>query len=204
MIDPTFWQSETAERLTLEQRYLFIGLFSNADDQGRLLADADFIRAAIYFRDDINPSIIERDLERIADIGSILLYEKQGHRCLQLVNWWTYQHPPTARPSRWPAPDNWQDRLCYVQNGQRIIENWQGEIWEWGPSAWQRTRNEIFDRDGGFCRYCGAPAEHVDHIMPRCQGGTDDHDNLVAACAACNLHKHARTPEQAGMVIRNG
>jgi hypothetical protein len=37
------------------------------------------------------------------------------------------------------------------------------------------------------CRYCGDPAETVDHIVPWSYGGRDDEDNLTAACAICNV-----------------
>jgi hypothetical protein len=32
-------------------------------------------------------------------------------------------------------------------------------------------------------------AFHVEHIVPRQHGGTDDPDNLAFACHHCNLHK---------------
>jgi 5-methylcytosine-specific restriction endonuclease McrA len=49
----------------------------------------------------------------------------------------------------------------------------------------------------GPCHYCGAPdARHVDHVIPRNQGGTHDLSNLVRACKDCNLAKGCRTPEQ--------
>jgi 5-methylcytosine-specific restriction endonuclease McrA len=40
------------------------------------------------------------------------------------------------------------------------------------------------------CTYCGAPAEHLDHVIPRSRGGIA----TVPACAACNLSKGAQTP----------
>lgn len=56
-----------------------------------------------------------------------------------------------------------------------------------------RTRFEILKRDGFKCRYCGAQGFatvlHVDHVVPVAGGGTDDFDNLVTACADCNLGK---------------
>ena len=64
-----------------------------------------------------------------------------------------------------------------------------------------KLRTRIMKRDGYRCRYCGKLAEHVDHVVPRCQGGTDEPTNLVAACKRCNLSKGGRTPEQAGMVL---
>jgi 5-methylcytosine-specific restriction endonuclease McrA len=30
---------------------------------------------------------------------------------------------------------------------------------------------------------------HVEHILPKKHGGTDDLDNLALACVDCNLHK---------------
>ena len=67
---------------------------------------------------------------------------------------------------------------------------------------WEKTREIIFSRDNYICRYCGALAEHIDHVIPVCKGGTNDLDNLVAACASCNLSKGGRTPAEAGMEVR--
>jgi hypothetical protein len=36
----------------------------------------------------------------------------------------------------------------------------------------------------------------IDHIVPRCQGGGDDLDNLATCCSTCNSSKGGRTPEQ--------
>lgn len=69
-------------------------------------------------------------------------------------------------------------------------------------NQWRRIRVEILVRDAGLCRYCGAPANTVDHIFPYARGGTDDADNLAACCDDCNTRKGNRTPEEAGMVLR--
>ena len=43
------------------------------------------------------------------------------------------------------------------------------------------------------CYLCGSgPPEHVDHVLPRSQGGTDHWSNVGAACANCNLRKGGR------------
>lgn len=56
-----------------------------------------------------------------------------------------------------------------------------------------RLRFSILNRDNFTCRYCGHEAPdvvlHVDHITPVAQGGTNDEENLVTACAGCNLGK---------------
>lgn len=44
------------------------------------------------------------------------------------------------------------------------------------------------------CVYCGAPSEHIDHVIPLARGGAHDIDNLVPACAKCNTSKGAKLP----------
>src|SRR5271167_4440970 len=55
------------------------------------------------------------------------------------------------------------------------------------------TRDEIFQRDGCRCVYCGLTFEPdeltVDHVQPRVRGGDRSGGNVVTACAACNTAK---------------
>lgn len=57
----------------------------------------------------------------------------------------------------------------------------------------KRVRFEVFKRDGFACQYCGATPPgvllHCDHIHPVAEGGSNDMDNLVTACEACNQGK---------------
>ena len=63
------------------------------------------------------------------------------------------------------------------------------------------NRRAVFLRDDHACQYCGRPAENLDHVVPRAQGGTHTWDNVVAACRRCNTRKGGRTPEQAGLSL---
>ena len=81
------------------------------------------------------------------------------------------------------------------------LADWRAE--REANARWRALRVQVLIRDDHACRYCDEPATHVDHIIPRCQGGTDDFDNLAAACQHCNLSKGGRTPEQAGMDLRD-
>lgn len=58
------------------------------------------------------------------------------------------------------------------------------------------TRELVRARALGRCEYCRARQEdvpiatfHVEHIVPRQHGGSDDPENLALACNHCNLHK---------------
>jgi hypothetical protein len=63
----------------------------------------------------------------------------------------------------------------------------------------KRTRYEVLKRDNHTCRYCGASAPDatltVDHVTPVALGGTDNPDNLVAACRDCNYGKASTSPD---------
>ena len=62
------------------------------------------------------------------------------------------------------------------------------------------TRFNLFLRDRFACQYCGHGRDLTfDHVVPRAQGGRTTWENVVTACAPCNLRKGGRTPEQAGM-----
>ena len=61
----------------------------------------------------------------------------------------------------------------------------------------KRTRFEVLRRDNYTCRYCKsttAPLE-VDHVTPVALGGSDEPDNLVAACVDCNAGKASSSPD---------
>ena len=65
------------------------------------------------------------------------------------------------------------------------------------------NRKNIFLRDNNTCQYCGKKFSTqeltIDHVIPKCQGGTNRWDNLVCCCVKCNRSKGGRTPEQANM-----
>jgi len=67
------------------------------------------------------------------------------------------------------------------------------------------NRRNIFARDKNRCQYCGkrfATSElSLDHVVPRTLGGKTIWENIVCACAACNVKKGGRLPEQAGMKL---
>lgn len=50
-------------------------------------------------------------------------------------------------------------------------------------------RRPILEAHAHICFYCKGEAQCVDHIFPIARGGTDDLENLIAACNACNQAK---------------
>lgn len=124
LIAPEFWESDSVNDLTIRQRLLFLGLISNADDQGRLKGRAEFIRSKVFIYDPIDPGAIQADLDAIAAIHGIILYEDSGRRYVQVVKWWSFQHPTWSQPSDLPAPEGWVDRWHYRIGNKVASRNW--------------------------------------------------------------------------------
>ena len=73
------------------------------------------------------------------------------------------------------------------------------------PRAIKRriSRRALFARDGWKCVYCGTSSGRLtlDHVIPRSRGGDSVWENVVTACAPCNLRKGDRLLEEASMFL---
>lgn len=106
MIDPSIWQDEEFGSLTALAKVLFIGLFSNADDEGRIRANPAFLKSTVFMYDNLDIiKIKETRDEVIQKIKSVKFYEVDGKEYIQLANWSEYQHLRKERiqPSSLPA-----------------------------------------------------------------------------------------------------
>lgn len=63
----------------------------------------------------------------------------------------------------------------------------------------RRLKLFVLERAQYRCQYCGDPLSLVtvtiDHYIPRILGGTDDKENLRAACITCNCRKGTKHPD---------
>ena len=105
MVDPNIWQSEDFNSLPLLGRLLFIGMFSNADDEGRGVANPVFLRSMVFpYDESIRGADIEKALSEIGSKMSVLLYSHDGKQYYQLTNWDKWQRVDKPKPSLFPAP----------------------------------------------------------------------------------------------------
>jgi hypothetical protein len=78
-----------------------------------------------------------------------------------------------------------------TQNGNAVIEGYKGK--RGGSWITKTKRLAVYLRDGFACAYCGRELRSakpfdvtLDHLVPRCTGGTDEPTNLITACRSCN------------------
>ena len=105
-IKPEIWLSPQVMNLAHGARLLFIGLITQADDDGRGSAEARRLKAAIFGGDDVAVATVAEWLGEIASQGLAILYEGGPHGPLyELISWRSHQAIDRPRKSNYPAPD---------------------------------------------------------------------------------------------------
>ncbi|HID31706.1 MAG TPA: hypothetical protein EYP19_17130 [Desulfobacterales bacterium] len=104
-IHPQIWSDPTLGKLTPIERLFFIGCFSNADDEGRLVAVPAYLRSIIFPYDDLTIDQVREIRDRVVDVcRNLILYEVDGTEYLSFVKWSRYQKPKYPSPSILPPP----------------------------------------------------------------------------------------------------
>ena len=106
MIDPNIWDSEDFSSLSFIARLLFIGMISNADDEGRGVANPTYLKSHIFpYEEELRTTDIENALSQIARSMSIVLYTHDGKRYYEFSHWREWQKIDRPTPSKLPDPD---------------------------------------------------------------------------------------------------
>lgn len=120
MISPEIWESSSFSKLTDFAKLIFIGLISNADDEGKGKANPGYIRSKLFPNDEERRvTDIKKALSDIALTMSITFYEVNGDSLYRLTNWERWQRIDRPTPSKFPDPPQKQfmgERGNYTQN----------------------------------------------------------------------------------------
>ena len=109
-IKPEFWRSEDIADLTVEDRLLFIGLWSYVDDNGvgiDRLADVCADLFALDLERDPPETFarVSRGLQNLSEAGRIVRYTVEGKSYLHIINWSKHQRIDKPNKARYPHPD---------------------------------------------------------------------------------------------------
>jgi hypothetical protein len=113
-------------RVSLKAALLFPLMWINCDDQGRISGDPDEVKYATCPNiDGISKADIPELLKELETQELIKVYATSKTKAIQMLDWWDEQRLQWAYPSRYPAPQGWQDRLRYHRTPKEIVtENW--------------------------------------------------------------------------------
>ena len=87
MLAKSIWQNRKFARLNSEEKLLYIGLVTIADDEGRVWNDDYMLKIQIFPGDDLKPSEIEQMLDHIEDMELI----RKNNKAIQLNSWKDWQ-----------------------------------------------------------------------------------------------------------------
>ncbi len=79
------------------------------------------------------------------------------------------------------------------RTGSQIYCSWECRINNPTRCYKNKFSKLLIEKYGNTCSYCGCDLSkvkaHVDHIIPRSLGGTDEIENLALSCYICNFAK---------------
>lgn len=102
-IKPEFFLNEQVASLPFEWRILFVGLWTQADREGRLEDRPLRLKASLFPYDDLN---IDHGLGCLVNAGLIIRYEGNGQKLIALPTWAKHQQPHIRESvSKLPSPD---------------------------------------------------------------------------------------------------
>lgn len=123
MIDPSMWINEDFGTLSILSKLVFIGLFSNADDEGRGKASPAYIKAVLFpYNDDLRIADIEKALLEISSKMSVIFYSCDENKYYTLTSWNTFQKIDKPSESKIPDYDeaNSNIRRIFVEGSSKV------------------------------------------------------------------------------------
>ena len=135
MIDPNIWNSEDFAQLSPFAKLVFIGLFSQADDEGRGRAKPAYLKSILFpYDEEITAADVEKALREIEGHMSATFYTHGEKEYYVLRSWKRFQtiNKPTA--SAIPLPEGYgSDPAALPPNKNRKEEKEREEKGDASP-----------------------------------------------------------------------
>jgi len=133
-IDPHIWEDPGFNSLEIPARLIFIGMISNADDEGYIRADAGSIKRLIFGFDNISKEEVQKYLDQIKKLKTVHFYEIDGEEYAHFVKWSKYQKQREDRiqPTTYPKCN-----IC--QTSDRQVSDNGGQV----PAEEKRSKEKL-------------------------------------------------------------
>ena len=181
-VHPSLFTDEAWVSCTPFARLLYIGLWTDADDQGLFEWKPLQIKMRLLPGDTSDAAAL---LEELINTDLVRRFETGGKTYGAIGKFRKYQRP--KKPNAvFDLPENLREYVAIDDDDDPVND----------------LRKALCDSQDGRCFYCSTEISHyskratscdIDHRVPKSRGGSDDESNLVAACRACNRGKCDRS-----------
>ncbi|MCE2579563.1 HNH endonuclease [Komagataeibacter sp. FNDCR1] len=178
-IHPGLWTDEDFVSMSMEARILYIGIWSESDDQGAFAWKPRTLKARILPGDNVDAVAL---LQEMIDAGLVRQSEDEGSPIGLLKNFCKWQRP--KKPTLFFSIPEEMRSFVGLKDEDSDINNLRKAIWA---------------RFEGRCFYCGTEVTYynkkhnsleIDHVVPVSKDGSDDESNLACSCRNCNRSKN--------------
>lgn len=103
-VDPEMWRDPAVAKMTRDERLMFVGIITIADDEGRLAASPPALQGAVFPNDpDVTPQEVRTWRDGVVSkLPNVVLYAHEGIEYISLKRWERYQKPSHPTPSKLP------------------------------------------------------------------------------------------------------
>ena len=162
-IKPEFFRSRSLAKCDRDARLTFAGLWTEADDHGRGVADPRILKGALWaLDDDVTHQHVSAHLDVLVATGHIRIYESGGETYFEIANWTDHQASAYRRgEAKHPVPETYLEdtsRDGVQESAGRTDEragregNREGKGRDIAPVKPAREPDEIFDAVIDACR----------------------------------------------------
>jgi hypothetical protein len=107
-VKPEMWQDEALGAVSVHARLLFVGLITQADDDGRLRGAPSLIGGSVFPYDGFQARKIDGWLDELTERSLIVRYEWGDQRFIWIKNWSRHQRINRKTDSVLPPPPTHQ------------------------------------------------------------------------------------------------
>lgn len=138
MITPNIWRNDKFGYLSITAKLLFIGMFSIADDDGRLKALPKYLKANIFPYDDITIDDISKYRKECEQNNLVHCYRNGNCDYIYLSGWYEHQHirKDLYKPSKLPTPPTGVVETLHLRNadGTKVLPKNTNDVTKSHPS----------------------------------------------------------------------
>lgn len=198
-IHPEIWTDPSLGSLKPIERLFFIGCFSNADDEGRLLGNPAYLRSTIFPYDNFSLEEIKIIRDNVVRAcRSVVLYEVNNIEYIAFLKWKEYQKPKYPKPSRIPPPpENSNQKTVEIPKSQpnELINNLNNsdenleieEDSDCSHKLFSNIDNITFKDQGNVSPKLEAEVQTLEKVFPKVENITSQHWRNVSPMFESNV-----------------